>query len=279
MTITKDTTDTTTAGWKPEGHWIEAGEGWGARPVDWAYLFEPYARPANDLLFDRLGVGDGTSLLDVACGSGLAANTASRRGASVAGLDASAALIDIARARTPEGDFRVGDMFDLPFERHFDVVTSFNGIWNRCEAALREVRRVLVGDGRFGMTFWGEHDRLGLMPYFMKVLELSPPSHQTAMMDQDQTRQAIGDIMAAANFELDEQGTVEVVNEWPDVDTAVRALAAAGPSVPAIEAVGYDAFCHHLRDVVEPRCHPGTGVRISSELGWATARPTLCTSV
>jgi SAM-dependent methyltransferase len=241
--------------------------------VEWAYLFEPYARPANDRLFDQLGVGGGTTLLDVACGSGLAANTASRRGAAVSGLDASAALIEIAKARTPQGDFRVGDMFELPFEERFNVVTSFNGIWNRCEAALREVRRVLADDGRFGMTFWGDHDRMGLMPYFMKVLELSPPSHQTAMMDQDQTGQAIGDIMAAADFELDQQGTVEVVNEWADVDTAVRALAAAGPSVPAIEAVGYDAFCLDLREVIEPLCHPRTGIRISSELGWATARP------
>ena len=31
-----------------EGHdWREAGEAWGDRPTDWAYLWEPYARPAN----------------------------------------------------------------------------------------------------------------------------------------------------------------------------------------------------------------------------------------
>jgi hypothetical protein len=36
-----------------------------------------------------------------------------------------------------------------------------------------------------------------------------------------------------------ERGTVDVVNEWPDVGTAVRALPAAGPSFPVIEAVGY----------------------------------------
>ena len=39
--------------------WREAGRGWGAQATDWAYLFEPYARPANDLLLDRLGVGAG----------------------------------------------------------------------------------------------------------------------------------------------------------------------------------------------------------------------------
>ncbi len=45
---TKD--DNGRSGWEPEGNWEEAGRGWGARALDWAYLFEPYARPANDLL-------------------------------------------------------------------------------------------------------------------------------------------------------------------------------------------------------------------------------------
>ena len=95
---------------------------------------EPYARRANDALFDRAGVSPGTRLLDIACGSGYAASVAAARRASVAGLDASGALIAIARARTPGADFRVGDMFALPFgDDCFDVATSFNGIWKGCE--------------------------------------------------------------------------------------------------------------------------------------------------
>src|ERR1700674_4262682 len=50
--------------------WAEAGRGWGQRAAEWAYLFEPYARPANQLLFDRLDVSDGVYLLDTACGAG-----------------------------------------------------------------------------------------------------------------------------------------------------------------------------------------------------------------
>ena len=151
----------------------------GARATEWAYLFEPYALPANQLVFDRLGVGPATRYLDVACGSGFAANLAHRRGATVSGLDASEDLIDIARARTPDGDFRVGDMFALPFdEGAFDVVTSFNGIWNGCDDALDQARTVLTDDGLLGLTYWGAHERMGLMPYFLTVIEHSPPSHQ-----------------------------------------------------------------------------------------------------
>jgi len=53
----------------------------------------------------------------------------------------------------------------------------------------------------------------------------------------------------------------------------VRACAAAGPSVPAIEAVGYDQYCRSLTEVFAPLYVEGLGVRITSEFGWATARP------
>lgn len=75
---------------------------------------------------------------------GYAAWVAAGRGALVAGLDASENLIQVARARAPDADFSVGDMFALPFpDGGFDVGTSFNGIWSGCEAALVEARRVL----------------------------------------------------------------------------------------------------------------------------------------
>lgn len=258
----------------PRGDWREAGRGWGARAKEWAYLFEPYARPANYLLLDELGVGDGTRYLDVACGSGLAANIAASRGASVSGIDAAATLVEIARARTPDGDFRVGDMFDLPFgDGTFDKVTSFNGIWNECEDALREVRRVLTRDGQVGMTFWGSYDRMGLLPYFLAIIEHSPPSHQTANVSLGETANVAEDMLSSTQFEVQGKGAVEVVNEWPDVDTAVRALAAAGPAIPPIQSLGYDSFCDVLRNIVAPLHDPDTGVRISSELGWVTARP------
>jgi len=254
--------------------WQEAGRAWGARAAEWAYLFEPYVRPANTRLFDELDIGPGTELLDVACGSGWAAQDAAGRGARVAGLDAAEGLIGIARARTPDGDFRVGDMFALPFaDDSFDVVTSFNGIWKGCEGALAEARRVLRPDGRLGLTFWGEYERLGLLPYFVKVIELSPPSHGEATVEQGDTGRlgVVEDMLAATGFTTTGRGTVTVVNEWPDVPTAARALAAAGPSVPAIEKVGYEVFCEELADVLAPLADDELGLRLASEWGWVTA--------
>ena len=192
--------------------WREAGEAWGDRATDWAYLWEPYARSANRAVFDQLAVADGTRLLDIACGSGFAAHLASERGAAVSGIDASEGLVTIARARTPKADFRVGDMFALPFPgASFDAATSFNGIWKGCEAALLEARRVLVPGGRLGLTFWGRFEHLGLMPYFVKVIELSGASHAAANVEHGDTQNVIEDMLQATGFERLERGTVTVV--------------------------------------------------------------------
>ena len=170
-------------------------------------------------------------------------------------------------------------MFALPFpDACFDRATSFNGIWKGCEAALREAARVLVPGGLLGLTFWGRLDHLGLMPYFLKAIELSPTSHGEATLRQGDTGRpgVIEEMLAAAGFTPRARGTVTVINEWPDAGLAVRALAAAGPSVPAIQAVGLGPFCAALREVIEPLRIPGAGIQIASELGWITAelRPT-----
>ena len=153
------------------------------------------------------------------------------------------------------------------------MATSFNGIWKGCEAALLEARRVLTPNGRLGLTFWGRPQHLGLLPYFLKVIELSPPSHGEASLQQGDTGRSgvIQEMLTSTGFGPREGGTVTVVNEWPDVDTAVRALAAAGPSVPAIDAVGLSTFRDALREVIEPLHADGVGIRLVSELGWITA--------
>jgi SAM-dependent methyltransferase len=251
--------------------WIESGRAWGDRATDWAYLAEPYARGANEALFDQAHVGAGTRLLDIACGSGYAASVAAARGAEVAGLDASEALIAIARARTPAADFHVGDMFALPFDDDgFDVVTSFNGIWKGCEAALIEARRVTRPGGLVGFTFWGRPRNMGLLPFFATLLELSPADHVEATINQGETgRPGVAEQMLAdAGLEFAGRGHAQVVSELPDLDLMVRALVSGGPSWPAVQNVGHERVAEALCEALRPLYVEGLGVRIVSEFGW-----------
>src|SRR6201996_2847506 len=106
--------------------WVVVDEGWGRKAADFATLSEPSNCREYVAMHHRLGVDAGDRLLDVACGSGLAIELARLRGASCAGIDASARLVAVARDRSPEADIRVGDMRALPWDAaSFDVVTSF----------------------------------------------------------------------------------------------------------------------------------------------------------
>src|SRR5262249_22421198 len=102
------------------------GDLWSARAQDWADVQELTQRPLYTSIPQEVMPGSHVNLLDVGCGSGLfpaMAAAASR----VSGLDAAGALLAIAKRRTPQADFRVGEMETLPYDsRTFDLVTGIN---------------------------------------------------------------------------------------------------------------------------------------------------------
>jgi ubiquinone/menaquinone biosynthesis C-methylase UbiE len=137
------------------------GELWGARAIDWAEHETQY-RPVYDAALGPLGIGPGTTVLDVGCGSGAFLRAAADRGAGVCGLDASAALLELARSRVPEADLRLGDLQFLPYDADaFDVVTSFNSLWFAADPieALREAGRVAKPGASVLALAWGRPER------------------------------------------------------------------------------------------------------------------------
>lgn len=272
MTDTMDTPNTTDT--VIDEGWRDAGAAWEHAASDWAYLFEPYARDAIEAVFDRLGVGAGTELFDMACGAGYAMSVADNRGARVTGLDASAGLIDIARRRVPTADVRVGTMFDLPFaDASFDAVSSFNGIWGGCHEACAEAARVLRPDGGFGITFWGPGRALDLRDYFIALGSSMP-----AMADEMIGLASIGapgvaeEMFEQAGFDRIERAASRSVLEFPDADIAWRALRSPGLVRPALDDVGEHELRRRLMDVLTPFRSADGSYRLVNELTTVTGR-------
>src|SRR4051794_16109680 len=217
--------------------WRAAGDAWGHAANDWSCLYEHYSFEVIAAMFGRLRVGPGMSILDIACGSGLAVRHADAMGATVAGIDAAADLIAIACARTPRADVRLGSMFELPWEAStFDAAVSVNGIWGGCEPALEEARRVLRPGGSIGISFWGNGRPLDLRECYKAFARRAPEPQFDSMkrLNGISVPGVAETMLEASGFEIVERGSRISTIEWPDPEIAWRAVTSMGPAVPAL---------------------------------------------
>src|SRR5262249_999500 len=118
--------------------------------------------------------GSHVNLLDIGCGSGLF--TAMAAAASrVSGLDAAGALLAVAQRRTPQAEFRVGEMESLPYHsRPFDLATWIHSFQFAAHPAhaIMEARRVRTPKARLIIATWGRIEECDTAAYFDA---LSPP--------------------------------------------------------------------------------------------------------
>src|SRR5580692_12745647 len=122
----------------------------------------------------------GQNVLDIACGAGVVAVTAARRGATVSGLDLSPVLLERARYNADLAGvsvaFTEGDAEALPYpDASFDVVLSqFGHIFApRPAVVLGEMLRVLKPGGRIAFSTWPPEHFTGRM--FAFIARHQPP--------------------------------------------------------------------------------------------------------
>jgi SAM-dependent methyltransferase/alkylhydroperoxidase family enzyme len=261
-----------------EDGWRSVDDGWGREAVEFATLSEPANCREYVAIHQRLGVGDGDRLLDVACGAGLAIELAGLRGASCAGIDASVRLVAVARDRSPDADLRVGDMHALPWaDETFDVVTSFRGIWGTTPEVLAEVHRVLVPGGRFGLTVWG-HIKVSSGAWALAPLALAAApkvQNQAAMVALG--RPGVGEaLLEGGGFTDVERIDVPFVWEFADPETYARTLVSLGPAFEAIEEVGEASFVRAAVDLARERVREGLPLRAPiAVVGYIARKPAM----
>ena len=135
--------------------------GWQGIPQQYHQAFGELTTQSIELLLDAAGVKAGTKVIDIASGPGYVAAAAARRGATVIGIDFSAAMVAEARGRNPDVEFREGDAEQLPLgDALFDAAVMNFGILHlaRPDQALAEACRVLCRGSRFGFTAWAKPD-------------------------------------------------------------------------------------------------------------------------
>jgi ubiquinone/menaquinone biosynthesis C-methylase UbiE len=133
--------------------------GWQNIPRKYHQAFGELTAQSIEPLLDAAGVKKGTKVIDIATGPGYVAAAAARRGATVIGVDFSAAMIEEAKGRYRDIEFREGDAEQLPFGNNlFDAVVMNFGVIHlgRPDRALAEACRVLRTDGRFAFTAWAK---------------------------------------------------------------------------------------------------------------------------
>jgi len=251
-------------------------EGWGRAAVDFSTLSEPSNCREYVALHHALQVDEGDLLLDVACGSGLAIELARLRGASCAGIDASARLVAVAQLRSPQSDIRVGDMHDLPWnDNAFNVVTSFRGIWGTTPDAVTEISRVLRPGGRVGITVWG-HLKISpgawaLAPFRLAAQE--KVDNQASMVSLG--RPGAGEsLLQNCGFVDIHRVEIPFAWEFADPESFARALASSGPAYEAIQNVGQESFQNRAIEVAQEHVRDGLPLRAEiNVVGYLARKP------
>ena len=231
------------------------GQIWGVRAKDWADVQESVAIPLYDTVLQETAVDENISVLDIGCGSGIFCEMAAKRGARVSGLDASEHLLAIARERVRSGEFRTGEMEELPYDNQtFDVVTGFSSFQFAANPvnALKEASRV-SRTGAVAIAVFGKPEESESTAYIKAMGSLLPPPPPSA--PGPFALSADGALEALVIKSGLTPSTVKTVNcpwDYPDEKTALRGLMSSGPAIRAIQEKGEDIVRDRILQVIAP---------------------------
>lgn len=242
---------------------------WGASPRDWSEVQEGQVRPLYHAVLDATRVDQYTRLLDVGCGSGMAAQLAAERGAHVAGFDATEPLLEVARERVPDGTFRSGDMEELPFpDDAFTLVTGFNSFQFAGDPvrALREAARVAEPGAPVAIAIWGRAEQCESAQVFEASSELAPPAPPGRRPGPFALSEAgaLESLVEQAGLTPGESSDVETIWRYPDLDTALRGHTSSGPGTAAIRHSGIERVRETFTRALEPFADGSGGYRITN---------------
>jgi SAM-dependent methyltransferase len=248
---------------------------WGARPADWA-LTEEMQRPTYEAALQRTGLEPGWRVLDIGCGAGSFLRLVADGGAEPHGIDASEALIALAREGLPDADLRVGEMEELPWDDDsFDLVTGFSSFFfaDDMVAALREARRVARRGAAVVIQVWGAHERCDLEAMKQIARPFLPPRPPDAPADPDLAQPGLlRELTVQAGLTPVSEFDAAWAFDFPDSETLGRAMTA----VAGLAVIAGAEREHELEQAIvaglAPYRGPDGSYRLSNEYHYLLAR-------
>ena len=250
------------------------GKLWGAAAKDWAELFEPMSKPIWVAMLDSVKGEKGTRFLDLGCGGGGSSVLANERGFQVSGLDAAEALIAIARERVPDGDFRVGDLEELPYDNHsFDVAFASMSIMfaTNPSIALREMGRVIVPGGRVTLSIWGRPEDCDHR-HILKAVADSLPTPPIGKGPFAFSEVGILEgMMKGAELSIIDSGEVDVPFLFKDFEIMWKMVSSAGPLQAARQVVSDRKLRAAITRAAEPFQSDNGEILLNNRFRYVTA--------
>ena len=224
---------------------VNEGELWGRRAAQRAALGATMSMPAWKTAIERTGITTGTTVLDLACGSGEFCAAATEAGAEVTGIDLSPAMLAVAR-RASTAEFLQLPLGKLPWpDGTFDIVTAFNALFfaDDPDEAFEEAVRV----SKDFVVVCGWHPDLPSDLLAVGRAVRGPGDRRTPRLPRPQ-----------------EELTIDIPLEHPDEATMLRSFLSVGSYQRIIEREGEEEVAEKIKAAAEPYRTPD-GYRFSNK--------------
>ncbi|MGH9008444.1 MAG: methyltransferase domain-containing protein [Acidimicrobiia bacterium] len=245
------------------------------------YLVPSIGRPSARPVIEAATLRVGERVLDVACGTGVAARLAAEQVAptgTVVGVDPHPGMLEVARGTSPDVEWRHGRAEDLPLpDESFNAVVCSLGFQFFADKgkALQEMRRVLVPGGRVALGTPGPTPPLMTAIDDALIEHIGPEASVFvqavfSVHDPDQLRF----MLDAAGFDDVEIDTGSVLLRVPPPADFFWQFVLSTPLAGIATEIDDDTRAALERDVVE-RCEPfldGDSLVMEPRLLLATAR-------
>jgi SAM-dependent methyltransferase len=247
---------------------------WGSRPAHWA-LSEDQQTPTYEAALRRVDLRAGQLVLDIGCGAGAFLRLVAARGGRPYGVDASEALLELARRRLPGAELCAADMEALPHEDDtFDLVTGFNAFFfaDDIVAALREAGRVAKRGAPVVIQVWGPHERNDLEAMKHVIRPFLPQRPPDAPAEPDYAEPGVLEELAR-RAGLTPESTFDATwaLEYPDRETLGRAMVAVA-GINLLVGSHEEEVKDAIADGLAAYRTPSGGYRLSNEYHYLIAR-------